>query len=199
MTIRPLMPEDWPEVDRIYAEGIATGNATFETAPPSWEEFDAGKLEAGRLVTVDDDGVMAWAAVSPVSCREAYRGVVEHSIYVAEDARGRGVGRQLLDALIAACDNGGIWTIQSSIFPENAASLRLHEQAGFRRVGHRERIALMTYGPWAGQWRDTILVELRRWEGRHKRGSPVARPCELSQVLATSPRGLAGPWSGAVP
>lgn len=103
-----------------------------------------------------------WAAVSPVSGRDVYRGVVEHSVYVAERARGRGIGRELLDALIIACDGACIWTIQSSIFRENAASLRLHEQAGFREVGHRERIAFMTYGPWAGQWRDTILIERRR-------------------------------------
>jgi phosphinothricin acetyltransferase len=162
MTVRALSEEDWPEVARIYAEGIATGNATFEPAPPTWEQFDAGRLEIARLVAVDEEGVTGWAAVSPVSGREVYRGVVEHSVYVAERALGRGLGRKLLDALIAACDDAGIWTIQSSIFRENTASLRLHEQAGFRQVGHRERIALMTYGPWAGQWRDTILIERRK-------------------------------------
>ncbi|HWT44975.1 MAG TPA: GNAT family N-acetyltransferase [Vicinamibacterales bacterium] len=162
MTIRALRPEDWPEVERIYAEGIATGNATFESAPPTWEQFDAGKLTVSRLVAVDDDGLAGWAAVSPVSSREVYRGVVEHSVYVADRARGRGLGRQLLDALITACDAADIWTIQSSIFRENTASLRLHDRAGFRQVGHRERIAFMTYGPWAGQWRDTILIERRK-------------------------------------
>ncbi|GAB3584543.1 GNAT family N-acetyltransferase [Leifsonia lichenia] len=162
MIIRALTQADWPEVERIYAEGIATGNATFESAPPSWEQFDASKLQVGRLVAVDQGGVAGWAAVSPVSSREVYRGVVEHSVYVAERARGHGLGRKLLDELIAACDNAGIWTIQSSIFRENAPSIRLHEQTGFRVVGHRERIALMTYGPWAGQWRDTILIERRR-------------------------------------
>ncbi|MDN4597707.1 MULTISPECIES: GNAT family N-acetyltransferase [Leifsonia] len=162
MTIRALRPEDWPEVERIYAEGIATGNATFESAPPTWEHFDAGKLTVGRLVAVDDDGLAGWAAVSPVSSREVYRGVVEHSVYVADRARGRGLGRQLLDALITACDAADIWTIQSSIFRENTASLHLHDRAGFRQVGHRERIAFMTYGPWAGQWRDTILIERRK-------------------------------------
>lgn len=162
MNIRALTPVDWPDVERIYADGIATGNATFESAPPSWAHFDANKLSVGRLVAFDEDGVAGWAAVSPVSSREVYRGVVEHSVYVAERARGHGLGRLLLDELIDACDNAGIWTIQSSIFLENAASLRLHEQAGFRVVGHRERIALMTYGPWAGQWRDTILIERRR-------------------------------------
>lgn len=162
MTVRALTPEDWPEVERIYSEGIATGNATFEAAPPSWERFDSGKLTVGRVVAVDDVGVAGWGAVSPVSARAVYRGVVEHSVYVAERARGRGLGRQLLEAMIDACDAAGIWTIQSSVFRENTASLRLHEQAGFRRVGHRERIALMTYGPWAGQWRDTVLIERRR-------------------------------------
>lgn len=162
MTIRALRPEDWPDVERIYAEGIATGNATFESAPPTWEQFDAGKLTVGRLVAVDDDGLAGWAAVAPVSGREVYRGVVEHSVYVADRARNHGLGRQLLDALITACDNTDIWTVQSSIFRENTASLRLHQHAGFRQVGHRERIALMTYGPWAGQWRDTILIERRR-------------------------------------
>lgn len=162
MIIRTLTLADWSEVERIYVEGIATGNATFESEPPSWEQFDASKLQVGRLVAVDEGGVAGWAAVSPVSLREVYRGVVEHSVYVADRARGHGLGRLLLDELINACDNAGIWTIQSSIFRENTASIRLHEQVGFRVVGHRERIALMTYGPWAGQWRDTILIERRR-------------------------------------
>lgn len=165
MIIRALTSADWPEVERIYAEGIATGNATFESSPPTWEQFDAGKLATGRLVAVDDLGVAGWAAVSPVSSREVYRGVVEHSVYVSERARGRGLGGQLLKELVAACDDADIWTIQSSIFRENAASLRLHESAGFRQVGYRERIALMTYGPWAGQWRDTILIERRHATG----------------------------------
>ena len=162
MIIRPLTQTDWPEVERIYSEGIATGNATFESTPPSWDRFDAGKLHVGRLVAVDEGGLAGWAAVSPVSSREVYQGVVEHSGYVADRARGRGLGRLLLNELISACDNAGIWTIQSSIFRENTASLRLHEHAGFRVVGHRERIARMTYGPWVGQWRDTILIERRR-------------------------------------
>lgn len=161
MTIRSLRPSDWPEVERIYAEGIATGNATFESAPPTWEGFDAGKLAVGRLVAVGPDGVAGWTAVSAVSGRDVYCGVVEHSVYVTERARGRGIGRQLLEALTAACDSAGIWTMQSSIFRENTASLRLHERAGFRQVGYRERIALMSYGPWIGQWRDTILIERR--------------------------------------
>lgn len=153
---------DWPAVENIYRQGIATGNATFEAEPPSWDAFDAGKLEVGRLVAVGrEGGILGWVAASAVSSRDAYRGVVEHSVYVSPDARGRGVGADLLGAFLRAADDAGIWTVQSSIFPENSASLALHDRAGFRRIGRRERIALMTYGPWAGQWRDTVLVERR--------------------------------------
>ena len=160
--VRPMAAADWPAVLGIYRQGIETGNATFEGDPPSWEAFDAGKLSLGRLVAVGEQGdVMGWVAASSVSTREVYRGVVEHSVYVSPDARGRGVGAELLQAFLDAADAAGIWTVQSSIFPENTASLALHDRAGFRRVGRRERIALMTYGPWAGQWRDTILVERR--------------------------------------
>ncbi|WP_345752485.1 GNAT family N-acetyltransferase [Microbacterium rhizophilus] len=161
--IRPLTSGDWADVERIHREGIATGDATFETDPPTWSAFDAGRLMQARLVAVDDGGrVLGWAAASRVSAREAYRGVIEHSIYVAEAARGHGVGRVLLAAFVEAADAAGFWTIQSSIFPENLASLRLHEQAGFRVVGRRERIARGRRGPHAGEWRDTILVERRR-------------------------------------
>ncbi|MCS5498541.1 GNAT family N-acetyltransferase [Cnuibacter physcomitrellae] len=160
--IRAMRPPDWPAVEAIYRAGIDTGNATFETDPPEWEHFDTAKLDAGRLVAVDDAGtVVGWIAVSPVSSREVYRGVVEHSVYVSPDAAGRGVGLQLVEALVAAMEDAGVWTIQSSIFPENGASLAVHDRAGFRVVGHRERIALMTYGPWAGTWRDTLLIERR--------------------------------------
>ncbi|MCZ4068824.1 GNAT family N-acetyltransferase [Microbacterium sp. H37-C3] len=160
--IRAMTAADWPAVESIYREGIATGNATFEPDPPTWPAFGSGKLALGRLVAEHAAGsVVGWIAASPVSSREAYRGVVEHSVYVADRARGHGAGAALLDAFLRAADSGGVWTVQSSIFPENPASLALHDRAGFRRVGHRERIALMTYGPWAGQWRDTILVERR--------------------------------------
>jgi len=160
--IRAMTATDWTAVEYIYREGIATGNATFEAEPPTWAAFDSGKLVLGRLVAEDAAGfVIGWVAASPVSSREVYRGVVEHSVYVANKARGRGAGAALLDAFLRAADSAGVWTVQSSIFPENPASLALHDRAGFRRVGHRERIALMTYGPWAGQWRDTILVERR--------------------------------------
>ena len=154
--IRPLTPADWPAVERIYAEGIATGNATFETEPPTWEEFDAGRLAENRLVAVEDGEVVGWAALSPTSRRECYAGVAEHSVYVAESARGRGTGRALMEALIEGAETSGIWTIQTSIFPENAASLALHEGVGFRVVGRRERIARLD-----GEWRDTLLIERR--------------------------------------
>lgn len=164
--IRAMRPEDWPTVEAVYREGLATGNASFEAEPPTWDTFDAGKLKAGRLVAVDTDGdVIGWIAASTVSAREVYRGVVEHSVYVATHVRGGGVGRALLNSFLAAMDAAGVWTVQSSIFPENHASLALHERAGFRRVGQRERIALMTYGPWAGKWRDTVLIERRRADG----------------------------------
>jgi L-amino acid N-acyltransferase YncA len=154
--IRRLTRDDWPTVEAIYAAGIATGDATFETAPPSWAEFDRGRLRDHRLVAVEDGEVVGWAALSPTSARECYAGVVEHSVYVAETARGRGVGRALMEALVAGADAAGLWTIQTSIFPENAASVALHERLGFRVVGRRERIAKLD-----GAWRDTVLLERR--------------------------------------
>jgi phosphinothricin acetyltransferase len=153
---------DWPSVERIFAEGIEAGNATFESATPTWAAFDAGRVDEPRLVAVDAGEVVGWAAASPVSARAAYRGVIEHSVYVATSAQGRGVGRTLLDAFVAAADDAGFWTIQSSVFPENAPSLVLHERCGFRVIGRREAIAQSTVGPFAGQWRDTILIERRR-------------------------------------
>lgn len=159
-----MAADDWRAVERIYAQGIEDGEATFEAATPSWEAFDAGRLAAMRLVAVDDDqdgAVVGWVAASGVSSRPAYRGVVEHSVYIDRDARGRGVGRRLLDAFVEASEAIGVWTIQSSVFPENAASLHLHAAAGFRVVGRRERIARAEVGPHAGVWRDTILIERR--------------------------------------
>jgi len=154
--IRALVPSDWPAVERIYAQGIGTRAATFETEPPTWEQFDAGRLREHRLVAVEEETVVGWAAVSPTSARECYAGVVEHSVYVAEEARGRGIGSALLQALVESAEAAGVWTIQSSIFPENEASVRLHERAGFRVVGRRERIARLD-----GVWRDTVLIERR--------------------------------------
>lgn len=141
----------------IYQAGIDEGNATFETQAPTWPEFHAARLSDHRFVALDDDGhTLGWVAVSAVSTRAVYAGVVEHSVYVAPDARGRGVGRALLDALIASTTDAGIWTIQSGIFPENTASAALHRAAGFREVGRRDRI-----GQHHGRWRDVILIEHR--------------------------------------
>jgi phosphinothricin acetyltransferase len=154
--IRAMRAADWPAVERIYAEGIATGDATFELRPPAWEEFDVSRLSGHRLVAVENGTVVGWAALSPTSSRECYAGVVEHSVYVAERARRRGVGRALLQALVEGADGAGLWTIQTSIFPENEASLALHRDLGFRVVGRRERIAQRD-----GVWRDTILLERR--------------------------------------
>ncbi|SFC31524.1 phosphinothricin acetyltransferase [Nocardioides terrae] len=161
MTIVPLTTGHWPEVECIYAAGIATGQATFESEPPSWEAFDAAKLPGQRLVALDDGRVLGWVAASAVSDRCVYAGVVEHSVYVDPSVAGRGIGRALLDGLIASTEAEGIWTIQSGIFPENAASLGLHLSAGFRVVGTRVRLGQMVTGPLAGQWRDVVLVERR--------------------------------------
>jgi len=151
-----MVPTDWPEVSRIYQEGIETGEATFETDVPSWEEWDAAKLTICRLVATGGDSVVGWAALSPVSRRHVYRGVAEPSIYVGSVARGLGVGRELLAALIEASESAGIWTLQTAIFPENDVSIRLHEGLGFRIVGTRERI-----GSHHGRWRDVVLMERR--------------------------------------
>ena len=148
---------DWRDVERIYAEGIATGEATFETEPPTWEEFDRSRLDRHRLVATENGDVVGWAALMPTSSRACYSGVVEHSVYVAESARGRGIGKALMRALIAGAEAEGFWTIQTSIFPENDASVALHETVGFRIVGRRERIAQLD-----GVWRDTLLLERRR-------------------------------------
>jgi L-amino acid N-acyltransferase YncA len=156
MEIRAMQPDDWPAVREIYEQGIATRQATFETAAPSWEEWDAGHLVDLRLVAEEDGEVVGWAALSPVSRRACYAGVAEESVYVAERARGRGVGSALLGRLLADADEAGFWTIQTSIFPENAASIALHMRCGFRVVGTRERIARLD-----GTWRDTVLLERR--------------------------------------
>ncbi len=148
--------EDWAAVREIYREGIATGEATFERAAPGWEKWDAGHLRCCRLVARVGKEVLGWAALSPVSGRAVYAGVAEVSVYVAARARGRGVGRLLLAALMAESERNGIWTLQCSIFPENRASIELHRKAGFRVVGTRERIGCME-----GRWRDTVLMERR--------------------------------------
>ncbi|MDO7885304.1 GNAT family N-acetyltransferase [Hymenobacter cheonanensis] len=156
-TIQPLGAAHWPAVRAIYEAGIATGQATFTTEAPGWEAWDAGHLPHCRLVAAAADGqVLGWAALSPVSSRCVYAGVAEVSIYIVAEARGRGVGRQLLAALVAAAEQHGLWTLQAGIFPENAASLALHAGQGFRTVGRRERISQLR-----GQWRDTLLLERR--------------------------------------
>ncbi|CAH0198314.1 L-methionine sulfoximine/L-methionine sulfone acetyltransferase [Arthrobacter sp. Bi26] len=162
VTVRTMREDDWPAVLGIYREGIATGHATFEADVPDWERFTNSRLPGHRLVAEAPEGeILGWAAVSAVSARPVYAGVVEHSVYVAAEARGRGVGSALLQALAASTEQCGIWTIQASIFPENAASLKLHLANGFAVVGRRSRIARMSYGPSAGQWRDTVLIERR--------------------------------------
>jgi len=154
--VEPLRAGHWPEVARIYAAGVATRNATFETSVPSWQDWDRAHLAEHRFVAIEDGVVLGWAALVPVSDRCVYAGVVENSVYVAETAQGRGVGRALLDALVASTEAAGIWTIQTGVFPENEASVRLHERAGFRVVGRRERL-----GKLDGAWRDVLFLERR--------------------------------------
>jgi phosphinothricin acetyltransferase len=151
-----MRPEDWESVAAIYREGIATGQATFEIKVPTFEEWDRAHLAAARLIARQQDLIAGWAALSQVSQRRVYLGVAEVSVYVATTARGSGIGRKLLTALIEESERNGIWTLQAGIFPENSASLALHHAAGFREVGRRERIGKMN-----GVWRDTILLERR--------------------------------------
>jgi L-amino acid N-acyltransferase YncA len=155
LAIRDLRPLDWPEVVAIYEDGIATGVATFEVAPPSWERWNAAHPKI-RVVAVVDERIAGFCALSPVSDRRCYRGVVEESVYVASWAQGRGVGRALLDEVIARSEAAGIWTLEAGIFPENRPSLRLHLACGFRLVGVRERL-----GEASGVWRDVLLLERR--------------------------------------
>jgi L-amino acid N-acyltransferase YncA len=167
--ILPMPPDLWPAVHEIYREGIATGNATFEAEVPDWEKWDASHRKDCRLVALEPFEknselvvplekltVAGWAALSPVSSRRVYAGVAEVSVYVATAARGRGVGKALLQALVHESERNGIWTLQAGIFPENAASISLHKSCGFREVGVRRRI-----GELAGAWRDVLLLERR--------------------------------------
>ena len=154
--IRDLRPEDWARVAEIYWDGMRDGLATFETEVPSWEAWDRKHLQSHRIVAELPGQVVGWAALAPASTRYCYRGVVENSVYVARGARGLGIGRKLLEALIAGSEAAGIWMIQTSIFPENRASLVLHEKCGFRVVGVRKRIAKRD-----GVWRDTVFLERR--------------------------------------
>jgi L-amino acid N-acyltransferase YncA len=159
MNVRPLTAADADAVLAIYQAGLDGGNASFETEAPTWAAFDAGKLPGHRHVATDGGTVLGWAAVSAVSARPVYAGVVEHSVYVHPGAGGRGVGRALLDALIASTEAAGIWTIQSAIFPENTASLALHRAAGFRTIGVRDKVG--RHAAQGNRWRDTVLIERR--------------------------------------
>ena len=154
--IAAMEAADWERVAAIYAEGIATGVATFETETPTWDEWDAAHLLIGRLVARADGGIVGWAALAPISRRACYRGVTEVSVYVASRSRGLGVGTALMRRLADDATAGGIWTLQATVFPENGASLALHQRVGFRVVGRRQLIAQL-----GGIWRDTVLLERR--------------------------------------
>ena len=151
-----MKASDWEQVRAIYLEGIKSGNSTFETDAPSWERWDQQHLQFGRLVMRDGDRILGWTALAPVSKRDVYRGVAELTVYVAEGARGVGIGRALLEHLIEESERNGIWTLQAAIFPENTASVKLHLGCGFREIGRRERIARLN-----DTWRDTLLYERR--------------------------------------
>jgi L-amino acid N-acyltransferase YncA len=154
--IEAMQSVHWPAVRDIYREGIETGQATFETAVPTWETWHNGHRPDCRLVALIDNQIVGWAALSPVSKREVYKGVAEVSIYIAASARGKGIGKQLMNALVASSEEIGIWTLQSSVFPENEVSIALHQTFGFRIVGERQRIAKLHE-----EWRNTVLLERR--------------------------------------
>jgi L-amino acid N-acyltransferase YncA len=154
--IKAMRSEDWPAVQEIYSEGIATGNATFETETPPWEKWNQGHLQSCRLVAVNSEGILGWAALSPVSTRRVYSGVAEVSVYVAAKARGHGVGTLLLQSLVEQSERCGVWTLQAGIFSENVPSVALHKSCGFREVGLRQKL-----GQRSCVWRDVLLLERR--------------------------------------
>ncbi|MGB8658298.1 MAG: N-acetyltransferase family protein [Candidatus Zixiibacteriota bacterium] len=156
ITVTPMKPEDWEAVRLIYREGIDTGNSTFETETPDWEAWNKSHLRECRLVARSDGQVVGWAALSPVSSRCSYVGVAEVSLYVRVSARGQGVGKVVLQALIEESERAGIWTLQGGVFPENVASIALLKSCGFREIGRRERIGQIN-----GVWRDVLLLERR--------------------------------------
>lgn len=159
-----LLPMHWPNAKRIYEEGIATGHATFQATAPEWEEWDAAHARPSRFVAIENNEVLGWAALTPVSGRCVYAGVGEVSVYVAAAARGKGVGKILLNALIVSSEQHGFWTLQAGIFPENKASIKIHETSGFRVVGYREKIGKMAAASGLdgeGEWMDTLLLERR--------------------------------------
>lgn len=156
LTIRPMDPSDWDAVARIYKEGIATGFATFETEVPSYESWDQAHMNSCRFILTENNRVLGWAALSPVSSRCVYGGIGEVSVYVAHESRGKGVGRLLMETLIQESEAEGLWTIQSGIFPENEGSIELHKKMGFRYIGKREKV-----GKLHGAWKDNLLFERR--------------------------------------
>jgi len=162
MNIVKMKPDHWPAVKKIYQEGIATGDATFQESPPaSWQDWSEGHLENCSLVCLDDQMVVGWAAISPVSKRPVYQGVGEVSVYVKKSCQGQGVGDKLLNNLVIISEQEGIWTLQAGIFPENEKSLILHKKFGFREVGVRKKIGKMGYGHLSGVWRNVVLLEKR--------------------------------------
>jgi phosphinothricin acetyltransferase len=162
MNIVKMKPDHWPAVKRIYQEGIATGDATFQESPPaSWQDWSDGHLENCSLVCLDDQRVVGWAAISPVSNRPVYKGVGEVSVYVIKSCQERGIGEKLLNKLINISEQEGIWTLQAGIFPENEKSLLLHKKYGFHEIGVRKRIGKMGYGHLSGVWRNVVLLEKR--------------------------------------
>ncbi|WP_203292635.1 GNAT family N-acetyltransferase [Maricaulis parjimensis] len=161
VSLRAMGPEDAEAVLSIYGEGMATGHATFESNVPDWAHFDAGKMAAPRLIAEQDGQILGWAALSPVSSRCVYGGVGEVSVYVAGSARGQGIGRSLLEALVAGSEEEGIWMLNAGIFVENTASIALHEACGFKRLGVQQGLGRMGHGPMAGQWRDVLLLQRR--------------------------------------
>ncbi len=156
MEIKPMLPQHWEAVKKIYEEGIATGNATFQTTAPSWKEWDESHVENSRLVAIEDDEISGWAGITAVSGRCVYAGVGEVSVYVSANARGKGIGKLLLQSLIDESEKNNFWTLQAGIFPENIASIKIHEACGFRIIGNREKIGKMN-----NVWRDTLLLERR--------------------------------------
>jgi phosphinothricin acetyltransferase len=156
ITLDKMLPADWEAVKQIYEEGIATGNATFQQQAPDWEEWNKDHLPFSRIIAKEDGAILGWAALTPVSGRCVYAGVAEVSVYVSDKARGKGLGKKLLQKLIEESEANNIWTLQAGIFPENIASIKIHEACGFRTLGTRERIGQMN-----GRWRDTILMERR--------------------------------------
>lgn len=186
VTIRDMTADDWPAVVDIYSAGIRSRLATFETSIPEWKEWNAAHLAAPRLIAESAGAIVGWAALNPVSARAAYRGVAEVSVYVAPSAQRRGIGRRLLAALVERADRAGLWTLQAGILARNVASIGLHERCGFRRIGHRERIAQLD-----GEWLDTVLLERRQPDGRAITASGTVVHGFIEHINAHDVEGLA--------